>query len=43
MLDLMSVALDGFAGWRDIQPRALLRQIGPETGAFDVPQAGAVR
>jgi tetratricopeptide (TPR) repeat protein/TolB-like protein len=39
MLDLMSVALDGFAGWRVIQPRALLRQIGPETGSFDVPQA----
>lgn len=39
MLDLMSVALDGFAGWRVIQPRALLRRIGTETATLDVPQA----
>jgi len=39
MLDLMSVALDGFAGWRVIQPRALLRQIGPETATLDIPRA----
>lgn len=41
MLDLMSVALDGFAGWRVIQPRTLLRQVGTGTGALDV--AGAAR
>jgi tetratricopeptide (TPR) repeat protein len=39
MLDLMSVALDGFAGWRVIQPRALLRHIGSETEPLDVPRA----
>lgn len=39
MLDLMSVALDGFAGWRVIQPRALLRQIGSETETLDIPRA----
>lgn len=39
MLDLMSVALDGFAGWRVIQPRALLRQLGSETEILDVHRA----
>ncbi|HSD33244.1 MAG TPA: hypothetical protein VLB49_15090 [Gemmatimonadales bacterium] len=39
MLDLMSVALDGFAGWRVIQPRALLRQIGSEAATLDIPRA----
>jgi tetratricopeptide (TPR) repeat protein len=37
MLDLLNVALDGFAGWRVLQPRAFLRQVG--TGATDVAQA----
>ena len=37
MLDLLNVALDGFAGWRVLQPRAFLRQVG--SGAVDVPQA----
>src|SRR5512146_2658658 len=39
MLDLMSVALDGFAGWRVIQPRTLLRQVGTGTEALDVARA----
>ena len=39
MLDLLNVALDGFAGWRVIQPRAFLRQVGAETGPLDVPRA----
>ena len=39
MLDLLNVALDGFAGWRVIQPRAFLRQVGGETGPLDVPRA----
>ena len=37
MLDLLNVALDGFAGWRVLQPRAFLRQVG--TGPLDVAQA----
>jgi tetratricopeptide (TPR) repeat protein len=37
MLDLLNVALDGFAGWRVLQPRAFLRQVG--SGAFEVQQA----
>ncbi len=39
MLDLLNVALDGFAGWRVIQPRAFLRQVGTETRTIDVRQA----
>jgi len=39
MLDLLSVALDGFAGWRVIQPRAFLRRVGPSAEALDVSQA----
>ncbi|HMA45377.1 MAG TPA: hypothetical protein VKO86_15245 [Gemmatimonadales bacterium] len=39
MLDLLSVALDGFAGWRVIQPRALLRQVGTSADAIDAAQA----
>ncbi len=41
MLDLLNVALDGFAGWRVIQPRAFLRQVSAGAGpdAVDVPQA----
>lgn len=39
MLDLMSVALDGFAGWRVIQPRAMLRQIGSEREMLDITRA----
>jgi TolB-like protein len=39
MLDLLSVALDGFAGWRVIQPRAFLRQVNTNAGPMNVPQA----
>jgi tetratricopeptide (TPR) repeat protein len=39
MLDLLNVALDGLAGWRVLQPRAFLRQVGTESAAIDVPQA----
>jgi len=39
MVDLLNVALDGFAGWRVIQPRAFLRQVGAETGPIDVRSA----
>jgi tetratricopeptide (TPR) repeat protein len=28
MVDLLNVGLDGFAGWRVLQPRAFLRQVG---------------
>jgi hypothetical protein len=37
MLDLLNVALDGFAGWRVLQPRAFLHQVG--SGPVDVQQA----
>ncbi len=39
MVDLLNVALDGFAGWRVIQPRAFLRQVNAAGGEVDVPQA----
>ena len=39
MLDLLNVALDGFAGWRVIQPRAFLRQVEAESGPIDVARA----
>jgi tetratricopeptide (TPR) repeat protein len=39
MLDLLNVALDGFAGWRVLQPRAFLRQVGAGADAIEVPQA----
>jgi len=39
MLDLLNVALDGFAGWRVIQPRAFLRQVDAESGPIDVVSA----
>lgn len=39
MVDLLSVALDGFAGWRVIQPRAFLRQVNAAGSEVDVPQA----
>ena len=39
MLDLLNVALDGFAGWRVLQPRAFLRQVGASADAIEVPQA----
>lgn len=42
MLDLLNVALDGFAGWRVIQPRALLRQVGAESGPLDVARAAGL-
>jgi tetratricopeptide (TPR) repeat protein len=42
MLDLLNVALDGFAGWRVIQPRVLLRQIGTEAAPLDVARAAGL-
>jgi len=39
MVDLLNVALDGFAGWRVIQPRAFLRRVGTTAGALDIPRA----
>src|SRR5712691_2358265 len=39
MVDLLNVALDGFAGWRVIQPRAFLLRVGGTAGALDIPQA----
>jgi Tetratricopeptide repeat len=42
MLDLLNVALDGFAGWRVIQPRALLRQIGTDAAPLNVARAAGL-
>ena len=42
MLDLLNVALDGFAGWRVIQPRALLRRIGTDAAPLDVARAAGL-
>jgi tetratricopeptide (TPR) repeat protein len=42
MLDLLNVALDGFAGWRVIQPRVLLRQIGTDAAPLDVARAAGL-
>ncbi len=40
MLDLLNVALDGLGGWRVLQPRAFLRQVGAaDATTIDVPEA----
>ncbi len=39
MLDLLNIGLDGFAGWRVLQPKAFLRQLGTAAGPLEAPQA----
>jgi len=41
MVDLLSVALDGFAGWRTVHPRTVLARVGRDQESGDV--AGAAR
>ena len=39
MVDLLNVGLDGFAGWRVLQPRAFLRQVGSGDRVIAVAEA----
>jgi len=39
MVDLLSIALDGFAGWRTVHPRTVLARAGEGRGAADVAAA----
>jgi tetratricopeptide (TPR) repeat protein len=39
MVDLLNVGLDGFAGWRVLQPRAFLRQVGAPDRVIPVSEA----
>ena len=39
MVDLLSIALDGFAGWRTVHPRTVLARAGGSGGAADVAAA----
>jgi len=39
MVDLLNVGLDGFAGWRVLQPRAFLRHVGSGERVIDVAEA----
>jgi tetratricopeptide (TPR) repeat protein len=39
MVDLLNVGLDGFAGWRVLQPRAFLRQVGAADRVIPVSEA----
>ena len=38
MLDLLNIGLDGFAGWRVLQPKVFLRQVGA-AGPLEAPEA----
>jgi tetratricopeptide (TPR) repeat protein len=39
MVDLLSIALDGFAGWRTVHPRTVLARVGGDRAAGDVAAA----
>lgn len=42
MVDLLSFALDGVAGWRTVHPRTLLRRVRPGTDVSDMREAARV-